>query len=73
MHICKGNPVKLSTRFRTLCIASAKPILHPNATLNRVGEAQGRTEANACSPNGVYRNLVQRWLGEKGFEVMGWN
>lgn len=27
---------------------SARPVLYPNATLNRVGDAQGRLEANAC-------------------------
>ena len=26
----------------------AKPVLYPNATLNRVGDAQGRLEADAC-------------------------
>jgi len=124
--------------------ASSRPVLYPNATLNRVGDAQGHMEANACMaraqasglsptqntnevgrragegaatagvasvvgalitgrggegvlragaagaaiggsagavsgafhndrPNGVYRNFVQRCLGEKGFEVIGWN
>ena len=28
--------------------ASARPVLYPNATLSRVGEAQGRMEVNAC-------------------------
>ncbi len=28
--------------------ASARPVLYPNALLNRVGDAQGRTEVNAC-------------------------
>jgi outer membrane lipoprotein SlyB len=28
--------------------ASARPVLYPNATLNRLGDAQGRAEANAC-------------------------
>lgn len=28
--------------------ASARPVLYPNATLNRVGDAQGQAEANAC-------------------------
>ncbi|MEO5658587.1 MAG: glycine zipper family protein, partial [Polaromonas sp.] len=28
--------------------ASARPVLYPNATLNRVGDSQGRLEANAC-------------------------
>ena len=27
---------------------SAKPVLYPNATLNRVGPAQGQVEASAC-------------------------
>ena len=27
---------------------SARPVLYPNATLNRVGDAQGRVEADAC-------------------------
>ncbi|MDB5844424.1 MAG: hypothetical protein JWP79_1734 [Polaromonas sp.] len=124
--------------------ASARPVLYPNATLSRVGDAQGRMEVNACMaraqasglsptqntnevgrragegaatagvasvvgalitgrgsegvlragaagaavggsagavsgafhndrPNGVYRSFVQRCLGEKGFDVIGWN
>ena len=124
--------------------ASSRPVLYPNATLNRVGDAQGRMEVNACMaraqasglspaqntneagrragegaatagvasivgalitgrggegvlragaagaaiggsagavsgafhndrPNGIYRNFVQRCLGDKGFEVIGWN
>ena len=124
--------------------ASSRPVLYPNATLNRVGDAQGRLEANACMaraqaaglnpthnthevgrragegaatagvasivgalitgrggegvlragaagaaiggsasavsgafhndrPNGIYRSFVQRCLGDKGFEVIGWN
>ena len=28
--------------------AAATPVLYPNATLNRVGDAQGRVEVNAC-------------------------
>lgn len=123
---------------------SARPVLYPNATLNRVGEAQGRAEADACMaraatagltpaentnavargagvgaatggvaaavgalitgrggegvvragvggaavggsagavqgafrndrPSGTYRTFVQRCLGEKGFDVIGWN
>lgn len=28
--------------------ASARPVLYPNATLSRVGDAQGRMEVNAC-------------------------
>ena len=28
--------------------AAAKPVLYPNATLNRVGEAQGRAEVEGC-------------------------
>ncbi|WP_395056229.1 glycine zipper family protein [Polaromonas sp.] len=123
---------------------SARPVLYPNATLNRVGDAQGRAEADACMaravsagltpdeknsavargagvgaatgavasavgalitgragegvvragaagaavggsagavqgafrndrPSSTYRNFVQRCLGERGFEVIGWN
>jgi len=123
---------------------SARPVLYPNATLSRVGEAQGRAEADACMaravsaglspdeknnavargagigaatgavasavgalitgrggegvvragaagaavggsagavhgafrndrPNTTYRNYVQRCLGDRGFEVIGWN
>ncbi|MDO8440632.1 MAG: glycine zipper family protein [Polaromonas sp.] len=123
---------------------SARPVLYPNATLNRVGDAQGRAEADACMakaasagltpdektnavargagagaatggvaaavgalvtgrggegairvgaagaavggsagavqgafrndrPSSTYRNFVQRCLGEKGFDVIGWN
>ena len=122
----------------------ARPVLYPNATLNRVGPAQGRLEADACMaraqaaglsptqasgeagrragegaavggvasavgalitgrggpgalragaagaaiggsagavsgsfhgdrPNGVYRSFVQRCLGDRGFDVIGWN
>ena len=28
--------------------AQARPVLYPNTTLNRVGDAQGRVEVNAC-------------------------
>ena len=122
---------------------AAKPVLYPNATLTRVGEAQGRAEVDSCmakavqaglSPDQktnqvgrragegaavagvasavgalitgrgsdvlragatgaavggtagavsgafhndiaspVYRQFVQRCLGEKGFDVIGWN
>ena len=123
---------------------SARPVLYPNAALNRVGDAQGRAEADACMaraqsagltpdeknnavgrgagvgaatgavasavgalitgrggegvvragaagaavggsagavqgafrndrPNSTYRNFVQRCLGDRGFEVIGWN
>lgn len=122
---------------------SAKPVLYPNAMLNRVGAAQGQAEASDCMsraaaagltpdektnavgrragegaatagvasavgalltgrssdvlrsgaigaavggsagavsgafhndrPNSTYRHFVQRCLGEKGFEVIGWN
>jgi len=124
--------------------ASAQPVLYPNATLQRVGDAQGRAEGQACMsramaaglgplqssnevgrragegaatagvasaigalvtgrggegllragavgaavggsagavsgafhndrPNPTYRSFVQRCLGEKGFDVIGWN
>lgn len=123
---------------------SARPVLYPNAALNRAGEAQGRAEADACiaravsagltpdeknhavargagvgaatgavasavgalitgrggegvvragaagaavggsagavqgafrndRPSSTYRNFVQRCLGDRGFEVVGWN
>lgn len=123
---------------------SARPVLYPNATLNRVGPAQGQAETDACMsralsagltpdektnavgrragegaavggvasavgalitgrgvdgvlrsgaagaavggsagavsgafhndrPNATYRNFVKRCLGEKGFDVIGWN
>jgi hypothetical protein len=123
--------------------ATAKPVLYPNATYNRAGEAQAQNEVAACQsrantaglraednsqmaqragegaavagaasavgalvfgrgaegmlragvggaaiggaagatqaavrggrPNSVYRSFVQRCLGEKGFDVIGWN
>lgn len=124
--------------------ASALPVLYPNATLQRVGDAQGRAEVQAClsrartaglgpmqsgnevgrragegaatagvasavgalitgrggegmlragavgaavggsagavsgafhndRPNPTYRSFVQRCLGERGFDVIGWN
>lgn len=123
---------------------SAKPVLYPNAVLNRVGAAQGQMESQTCmsralaagltpdeqtnavgkragegaatagvasvvgalisgrggegllragaagaaiggsagavsgafhndKPSPIYRNFVQRCLGDKGFEVIGWN
>ena len=140
----------LATGFLSGCASSgpqssaARPVFYPNATLNRVGEAQGRSEAAACMaraeaagltpeeknnavarragegaatagvasavgalvfgrggegvlkagaagaaiggsagavqgafrsdrPSGIYRSFVQRCLGEKGFDVIGWN
>lgn len=122
---------------------SAWPVLYPNATLNRVGDAAARAEVEACMaraqaagltpqdqnnatgqragqgatvggvaaavgalvtgrnldsiltsglagaavggsagavsgamqsrPSGIYRQYVQRCVGDKGFEVIGWN
>jgi outer membrane lipoprotein SlyB len=123
---------------------AGQPVLYPNATLQRVGDAQGRAEVQSCMararaaglgpvqssnevarragegaatagvasaigalitgrggegllragavgaavggsagavsgafhndrPNPVYRSFVQRCLGEKGFDVIGWN
>lgn len=122
---------------------SARPVLYPNATLNRVGDAAARAEVDACMaraqaagltphdqnnatgqraaqgaavggvaaavgalvtgrnldgilgtglagaavggsagavsgamqnrPSGIYRQYVQRCVGDKGFEVIGWN
>ncbi len=37
---------------------SARPVLYPNATLNRVGEAQGRAEAEACMARAVSAGLT---------------
>ncbi len=36
---------------------SARPVLYPNATLNRVGDAQGQLEANACMSRAVAAGL----------------
>lgn len=52
--------------------ASARPVLYPNATLNRVGEGQGRAEAEACMSRArsagltpdVKNNEVARRAGE---------
>lgn len=38
--------------------ASARPVLYPNATLNRVGEARGQQEANACLSRAVAAGLT---------------
>jgi outer membrane lipoprotein SlyB len=37
---------------------SARPVLYPNATLNRVGDAQGRAEADACMARAVSAGLA---------------
>ncbi len=37
---------------------SAKPVLYPNATLNRVGAAQGQVEAEACMSRAVAAGLT---------------
>ncbi|RYY37778.1 glycine zipper family protein, partial [archaeon] len=52
--------------------ASARPVLYPNATLNRVGDSQGRAEAEACMSRArsagltpdVRNNEVARRAGE---------
>lgn len=36
---------------------SARPVLYPNATLNRVGEAQGRIEADSCMARATQSGL----------------
>ncbi len=36
---------------------SARPVLYPNATLNRVGEAQGRLEADNCMARAAQAGL----------------
>ena len=38
--------------------SSARPVLYPNATLNRVGEAQGRAEAEACMARAASAGLT---------------
>ena len=37
---------------------AARPVLYPNATLNRVGEAQGRAEAEACMARAMQAGLT---------------
>ena len=37
---------------------SARPVLYPNATLNRVGDAQARAEADACMARAVSAGLT---------------
>ncbi len=37
--------------------ASAQPVLYPNATLNRVGAAQGQLEVNACKARAAASGL----------------
>ena len=37
---------------------SAKPVLYPNATLNRVGEAQGRVEVDGCMSRAMQAGLT---------------
>jgi hypothetical protein len=37
--------------------ASAKPVLYPNATLTRVGEAQGRVEVESCRTKAIQAGL----------------
>ena len=46
--------------------ASAKPVLYPNATLNRVGSAQGQAEAGACMSRATAAGLT---ADEKNNEV----
>jgi outer membrane lipoprotein SlyB len=38
--------------------AGAKPVLYPNATLTRVGEAQGRVEVDACMSRAAQAGLT---------------
>ncbi|MDP2448299.1 MAG: glycine zipper family protein [Polaromonas sp.] len=37
---------------------SARPVLYPNATLHRVGDAQGRAEADACMARAMQAGLT---------------
>ncbi|MEO6018014.1 MAG: glycine zipper family protein [Polaromonas sp.] len=45
---------------------SARPVLYPNATLNRVGAAQGQAEAGACMSRAMAAGLTP---DEKNNEV----
>ena len=38
--------------------SAARPVLYPNATLNRVGDAQGRAEADACVSRALSAGLT---------------
>ena len=38
--------------------SAARPVLYPNATLNRVGDAQGRAEADACMSRALSAGLT---------------
>lgn len=39
--------------------ASAKPVIYPNATLNRVGDAQARAEVDSCIARATQAGLTQ--------------
>lgn len=45
--------------------ASATPVLYPNATLNRVGEARGRQEVNACMSRAQAAGLAPMQSGNE--------
>jgi outer membrane lipoprotein SlyB len=52
--------------------ASSRPVLYPNAALNRVGDAQGRMEANACMARaqaaGLNPTLASNEVGRRAGE-----
>lgn len=56
--------VPVAALFMTGCAStgasspSAKPVLYPNATLERVGQAQGRIEADACMARALQAGLT---------------
>ena len=53
----------------------AEGMLRAGAGGAAIGGAAGATQAavRGGQPNSVYRSFVQRCLGEKGFDVIGWN
>ena len=68
-NICRPRPfvftaILAAAAFLASCAAtgpgspSAKPVLYPNATLNRVGEAQGRAESDACMARALQSGLT---------------
>lgn len=52
--------------------ASARPVLYPNAMLNRVGDAQGRVEVDACmaraQASGLTPTLASNEVGRRAGE-----
>lgn len=54
---------------------STESVLQSGARGAMIGGAAGASQAavRGGRPNTVYRSFVQRCLGEKGFDVIGWN